>query len=1132
MRKLNEHYWNKFVKLNVDENKRDGVLFEDLIEYILTLEYGHEWIRTSKSHDNNRDFYLTTSDFSYWAECKNHKKSIALDTVAPTLVMAQIFEVNKIIFFSYSDINSSAKNKIISFGDKTKKQIDIYSGNTLDELIIKHRKFLPSNFAPQSKDINTIGCTTPLEYNFYFVQNPILGVNVKNKDITPVPEATKIIYNTAFEIAFICTNNTLENDYEIELTLDSTYGKDNHYFTLINYPDSCQSNVFEKKTLPVAGGILNKYYFKSNRFRPFLTLPVFEVRIKKAGHLITQFQSPVKWVQNDWIGKTILIGEHYRNAIKIMEQTILNNEQCSCFLVHGSSGTGKTRLLKESVEVLLKHHYRIVNFIGNEDDSAYVLLKELIYYVYEVPRDDILKGMENEIFALSQESSFSPAHQAYQLAQRFSKAKTDEELIQVIEECFDIIYEKISQSRLAIVIDNIQFFGDAMIHFLHKYVMYSIHQTRMNHSVLILSINEDYITEKTNTFFRYIQHISHDSTRFKCCNITGFHDVNQGILFLRELLHIGDERLDEEFKLILSKSTLKPYYIYQAVYYLYEKNAIVEVDNEKGYFPCMEIFHAVIHSMPQKIVNIISERWAIFLDKNKNYEIAIIEIIAFVYLFRELNSDIIKQFHLDPKSINLLLRRMFIKLNDNGNYCFDHDIIEEFFTSYYHDLADLVINKIRKLHMGRKLSNYYFVNLYYQLWNKQLTFQKLHKIYGQTIQIAIPSRLSDLYYKKFLEIALKTQTKDQASEEWMSLNFNICNLCKNGIGIEKSIPLFESVNHYLDTDKLTEIIYTKTFRNYLNVYADALFYQTKYNKAILYLEKIKSILPDIDNDQIYALKAMINNRLLINYRELPSQYHQNLSLKCLADAQKAVDKLRDPLLKDEFTYLNISDEGYYYYCLRTQKKELLNIWNQCMNYPPERLPQKAMNYYRKCLQLELIKQNYQNVFNILAEANDYMELHYSGATEKLVFKLSFSIFKIMAWIQENPIANKPQLFAELSHAIELSYLLAKRNLKQLLLLKAIVCCYNNDIIGTYYQYKEAYLLYAKKQEARFYQEKKQLLLSNIYVSFLQLGMLKKAKDFLSAEDQVYFNSLQIELSGYEADGIQRTSDKLYNLPAV
>ena len=116
MRKLKESYWNKFIQLDIKQKfKRNGILFEDLVECLLKIKYGCEWIRTSKSHDNNRDFYLTTSEFSYWAECKNYKDVIALDTIAPTLVMAQIFEVNKIIFFSYSDINFSAKNKIFSF---------------------------------------------------------------------------------------------------------------------------------------------------------------------------------------------------------------------------------------------------------------------------------------------------------------------------------------------------------------------------------------------------------------------------------------------------------------------------------------------------------------------------------------------------------------------------------------------------------------------------------------------------------------------------------------------------------------------------------------------------------------------------------------------------------------------------------------------------------------------------------------------------------------------------------------------------------------------------------------------------------------------------------------------------------
>ena len=77
---------------------------------MLVIEYGKNG-SDSKSHDNNRDFHLTTPELTHWAECKNYANTIALDTIAPTLVMAQIFNVNKLIFFSYSDFNFSAKKK-------------------------------------------------------------------------------------------------------------------------------------------------------------------------------------------------------------------------------------------------------------------------------------------------------------------------------------------------------------------------------------------------------------------------------------------------------------------------------------------------------------------------------------------------------------------------------------------------------------------------------------------------------------------------------------------------------------------------------------------------------------------------------------------------------------------------------------------------------------------------------------------------------------------------------------------------------------------------------------------------------------------------------------------------------------
>lgn len=1132
MRRLNDSYWNKFTKEDVNGTiKRDGIVFEDLVECLLQIEYGNKWIRTPKSHDNSRDFHLTTPEFTHWAECKNYKDSIALDVIAPTLVMAQIFDVNKLIFFSYSDINFSAKNKIFSFGSKTKKEIIIFSGNTLDDLIIKNKKNLPEKFRPQNEQVNKNMCKESLEHQFYFIQTPILGVTSDDRDLISICDVQKIIYNTIFEIAFVCTNNSLDSNYRIELSLNEALGKDNSYFTLVDYELENEAQPFLTYSIPSAGGIINRYYFKSNRFKPSLILPVFNVKIFRNEEIIRSFSSPVHIVKNQWIGKTILIGEQYRNAVSRMEKYILDNDEISCFMIHGSSGTGKTRLLKEMLDSLLKHKYRIVSFIGNEEDSAYILIKELIYFIFEVPRDEILQNLEKDFFAQEHITDVTPARQAYILAQRFSKAHSDSELIEVIDESFDILFEKISKERIAIVIDNIQFFGNAIIHFLQKYIIYSKHQTRANSSVLLLSINEDYITEKATELLRYMQDLSKDNIQFSCCKVTGFRNKNQGILFLRELLHVSDERLDSEFEIILNKSSLTPYYIYQAVYYLYEEDAIGKSDDEKGYIPRLEKFHDVIEKMPPKINDIILERWTSLINRFSLDEEEANIIVASVYLFRELSSHLIFLLGLNLNVLEYMNQRAFLKLNDNGNYCFDHDIIENFFIARVNHMESLVVNRIRKCRKARVLTKYPFVNLYYKLCSRKFTTETIQDIYAKTLTLTIHSKLADLFYSKLLEIILDEQKKFE-EEKWMSMVFGICNLAKNCIGIKKSEILFVMANAFLNENITEEILLTNAFRNYMNIYADILFFQKKHEEAITYLEHIMQIPLDRATDQVYALKSMLFNRLMINHREFDSSYHKKQSIEYLSKAKLYANKLQDPLLKDEFTYLNISDEGYNYYCMYNQKDRLLAIWNTCLEYSPARLPQKAMNYYRKRIQINLIEQKYNNVFEIIEEATEYMNIHQSTNVEKLNFSLSFAIYKIMALIQEDPVKNKGQLLEDITHAIELSKMMAKRNLYHLLAIKALVCYYNEDKMGTYYQQREAYNYFIENPNVLFYSEKKALLLANIYVSFQRFGILYKAKEFLSSNDQKEFEQIKICISDYEAQGIQRTSDKIFNLPCI
>lgn len=1132
MRKLNDLYWDKFTKRDSKGKMvRDGIIFEDLVESLLVIEYGKKWIRTPKSHDNNRDFHLTTPELTHWAECKNYANTIALDTIAPTLVMAQIFNVNKLIFFSYSDFNFSAKKKIISFADKTKREVEIFSGDTLDSLIIKNAKFLPHKFQPQNTHLSNGGNIVPLEYSFYFIQSPILGATLEDRDVVSFSEVKKIAYNTVFEIAFICINNTLEKDYTIQVSLDEENGKDNLYFTLVDYELENALETSITKSLPVAGGILNRYFFKSNLFKQSLHLPVLRVNILKNKDIIKSFHSPIQTVKNQWIGKTILIGEQYRSAVKTFENHTLNNDQFSSLILYGSSGTGKTRLLKEMLDVLLKYKYRIASFIGNENDSVYILLKELVFFVYEVPRDEILKGLEEDIFIQEHSSTTSTAMQAYQLAYRFSKAHTDSELIEIIEESFDILFEKISRERIAIIIDNIQFFGKALIHFLRKYIIYSKHQARANNSVLLLSLNQDYGTEETSEFLAYMLELEKDNEYVDCIKVVGFSEKNHGILFLRELLHIGNDSLDLEFGLILSKSSLKPYYIYQAIYYLYEEGVILENDDRKGFFPCQDKLHDVISKMPPQIYSIISNRWSNYLKKIGDNKDEVISIIASVYLFRELTLNMVDILMLDIAILTSLCRHMFLKQNDKECYCFDHDIIENFFVSKYSNMDAIVIDQIRKSNAENKLSDYPLVWIYYKLYDSALTSLEIYELYKETCRLSINSKLATKFFSKFLGVLLKNLDCFE-EEEWMAIVFGICNMAKNHIGIQDAQQLFDKVNNFLGRDIPKKILLTNSFRNYMNIYADMLFFQGQYEKAIIYLKKIQQIPLCSENDQTYALQSMISNRLLINYRELPTEYHQNQARKSLTDAVKYAGLIKDSLLRDEFTYLNISDEGYNYYCMYKDKEKLLSIWRHCLEYPPKRLPQKAMNYYRKYMQIYLIEQNYGAVYDIIQEAIEYMEVNHSSGIEKLNFSLSFSLYKIMALIQENPLKNKEIVQKEISEAIELSRLMSKRNLHHLFSLNALVCYYSKDKAGTYYHFKNAYDLFIQKKTTRFFQDQKSLLLANIYVCFQKLDIFNKAKDFLIDADWNLINHINITISDYKAEGIQRTSDGLFNLPCI
>lgn len=138
--------WEKITQNTSDQSNNKtvnkGILFEDLIEKLLAAMFPKEiWRRTMESHDGKRDFvypYEENLPDQKWAECKNYSSNLSLNTIAPTLIMGTIENIQSIFFFSYSPLNDNAIEGLLRYSETSKRNVKVFDGNVLESLICKY----------------------------------------------------------------------------------------------------------------------------------------------------------------------------------------------------------------------------------------------------------------------------------------------------------------------------------------------------------------------------------------------------------------------------------------------------------------------------------------------------------------------------------------------------------------------------------------------------------------------------------------------------------------------------------------------------------------------------------------------------------------------------------------------------------------------------------------------------------------------------------------------------------------------------------------------------------------------------------------------------------------------------------
>lgn len=1134
MYKLPKCYWEKFIKIDKKGNRiGDGQAFEGLVSALLQIKYGTEWIPTKKSHDDNRDFWILLENERIWAECKNYQNTIAMDILAPTLVMAQVYEVDTILFFSRSVINQNAKNKILAFGEKSKKEIFFYDGDSLDTLIWNSQNQLPERYKPSTAKYFGNNEKEPL--HIYFFKDAISNARTTENTFEDYKNAEEIYYNKVFGLSFIISNPFERGSSDVSINFASQ-NENRFYYQYLDTsitPEKCEWCSFSLREQEGRCISLNmrQIVYKSEIF-----LPKFHVIFinKETGQQL-EWLSEHQQVKCKWIGHTKLIGSHYETILKRSEKSLVNNLKLSSLIITGSSGTGKTRLLTECQNIFLKNGYSVMSFIMQEDFSSAYLLKEVISFLYEIPGKEILELLEKKLFLKENEDNMtlsSSATKAFRLLKLILQSKSEQEICQLIDEYGSIMYEKLSQTKNVLIVDNVQFAGNAFQYFLKQYISYAVNQ-QDNHSVIVCVFNQDYMTEQVSKLLYDFIHSGIEN--LLSFNVKGFETESQGILFLQELIRVKEDEHREFLSEIIKKVSLNPYNLYQTIQYLEENNIISITPNESGYIVSNLKKYEMLKKIADGITSVLDERFKFLGQKIESTEL--LRICSILFLFDKLDEELQRLFEINENNLKYLQEKHILQVTSTGIYLFDHDIIRNyFFTNHKQHTID-ALKWIYDYNKGDILKKHHLLCLIYRIeFLKE--YSAILEASKNLLTLYIPERLTTLYYKCLFDGHMELLEKKIYSKINLKYIHQICAFIRQYEGSEAALKYCERAYQMIQLHKPSamseDMIY---YRPFIHFYCDItvelhLQEETEIlvNNVLADCRKAQPI-DQTNRDEINVLQSIMYNRLYVSHNtDEPTTFVKNKRKNLMRQSRAFIDKIEDSSKRGLIEYLNNSDEGYNYYGYIADIEPLLKTWNKCLIDIPALVPEKTLNYYRKKVQYHLIEYDYENVMDTIEKALDYLE---SGkySHEPMIFRTFFSMAEVMARIQHSP---KPNYFYNvkiIDDILQIQQLLNNRKLGDILLLKGVNAFYAGKKDEVYYSFKSAYEEYCLKRTSRYW-IKLRLIEENIRYTFTVLNMYQCEYDFTFLP-AVCRQALSPEaLKNHIASGTQRTSDYFLNLPLI
>lgn len=1028
MRNISENFWDYFWSPDLSDDgarKRDGKKFERLVEELLNLMFRDKnikWDRTQETHDGNKDFFAEFDGKLYWAECKNYTKDISLLPLATTLVMAELSNVNVILFFSYSSINNPTKKTLCSYSEVNRKSIHFFDGDVLDNLILKFADQLSDEFSSRLRTSNCNYTDSKPNILYYVEKDPFLNKRCNLSDEKNI-FFTNIKVGQIIGIHFIFVNNSLDNTAVVRLNLK--YLKDNRIFEILEKERREKKTMTSFPDFKVGPGEMHHQiiYMKLQKYVPIVTLPSLSgnYRYLEKENKKVPFRFDFGTFSCIHSRKSILMGSHYISWLDSFSEKCLNNNRFSSLLIYGKSGVGKTRMLEECSSLLVKNHYQVINFQNwKEDYSSCSVIKELIYLLYELTDELILDSLSNS-YQQFEEFKQLEVRTIFELLRNLQSGNLEN--YQWNTAAMHLVYEKLARNKYALIIDNLQYFDKNMTEFISSLMLYMQNMQRPCLMVLLVSINVDAMFRNdTIELLADFQAMCYDNNRFLCFSVDGFLDSNQAWGFLKEILNLKNEVSNEKhITHILKGTSLRPKYIEEVANYLIEKEVIKIVD-EKAYIVDSSKFERYISDIPKNFETLFQKRWNHILKCLKMNEQSFYLTLSLLFFFRPLKETLFASFQISDEHVKVLTKYGIVKreeLEKEGViYEFEHDLIKNFFKKHIPNLlnyiVDYILNHVNNYDCILK-DEYTYEYFYCRVFD--LTANELERLFEDSIDVSFPIHLCTSFYQQLVLRIIN----EMNIENNLGLKFAYIRKCSakvaESMGEASAANIYGSARQLaLETLKSSPETASMVF-DYWIEYAENQVKLKEIDKAEeLYHEMLHNLdnseLKDyMDSRSLDYLRAKVLNRLYVCGRVGD---YCNKYIYCLDESDDICDRENFGDMRIE----NYFDRAHNHFLI----KDGLAVSVPCLEKACELYEEHPINhlqgqYLYRSIQLKMLRGEFDDLWSEVDKY--YNQILFSTTIRyKLYFRVQFTIFKlILVLIGKSPLSDiaVQSLFHEAEH---------------------------------------------------------------------------------------------------------------------